>query len=100
MCLLIWDVYAAHRSQVIKDKANELNIELLYIPAGATSLYQPLDIRIFGELKSRARQKFEHLAFRKKNREITYEESIKILLESWEAISQESILSSWELINE
>ena len=99
-CLLIWDVYAAHRSQVIKDKAKELNIELLYVPAGGTSIYQPLDVRIFGELKSRARQKFEHLAFMKKNREITYDESIKILLESWESIPEENIEKSWEIINQ
>ena len=99
-CFLIWDVYAAHRAEIVQNKARELNIELLFVPAGGTSQYQPLDVRIFGELKSRARKKFEHLAFKKKNRDITYEESISILLKSWEAISQESIEKSWKIIKQ
>ena len=99
-CLLIWDVYDAHRSQKVKDKAKELNIELAFVPAGGTSQYQPLDVRIFGELKSRARKKFEHLAFQKKSRNVTYEESLTILAETWESISQESIEKSWEMIKQ
>jgi hypothetical protein len=37
--------------------SEECDIELLFVPAGGTNKYQPLDYRIFGELESRAKAK-------------------------------------------
>jgi hypothetical protein len=51
--VLVWDVFAAHRTQAVKDYAASLNITLKYIPAGQRGSLQPLDRRIFGEVKSR-----------------------------------------------
>jgi hypothetical protein len=62
--LLVLDVYKAHRTAKLRQRARELNAELLFVPAGGTSLYQPLDRRVFGELKSRARHAFGQLASR------------------------------------
>ena len=99
-CALVWDIFPAHQAENVKLKAQELQIELIFVPAGGTSKYQPLDVKVFGELKSRARKKFEHLAFKNQTRNITYQESIEILLESWLSISQENIEKSWELIKQ
>jgi hypothetical protein len=60
--MLILDVYKAPRTLKLKQRAHDLNIELVFAPAGGTSLCQRLDRRIFGELKCRARHAFFQLA--------------------------------------
>jgi hypothetical protein len=57
--MLITDVDKANRAVAFQGKAKELGIELLFVPAGGTSRFQPLDRRIFGELKSRVRAAFQ-----------------------------------------
>jgi hypothetical protein len=49
---LICDLHVSHRTLDVKQFAARLNIELLYIPAGATDQLQPLDRMVFGALKS------------------------------------------------
>jgi hypothetical protein len=97
-CLLIMDVYPSHRTPAVIQHALERNVEILFVPAGGTALYQPLDARVFGELKSRARMAFQRLAFQEGIRGATYEESITILKECWEKISVQSILKAWNVV--
>jgi hypothetical protein len=58
---LWWDLFAAHRCSETKELPPQLNIRLEFMPAGATGEYQPLDRKIFGTLKSRARSWFDRL---------------------------------------
>jgi hypothetical protein len=51
-CVLIIDVYTAHLTDEVKEKARQLNINLIYVPASNTNKYQPLDVGIFGPVKS------------------------------------------------
>jgi hypothetical protein len=95
--MLVLDVYKAHRTTKLKKRANELNIELLFVPAGGTSLYQPLDRRIFGELKSRARHQFFRLAGQTGVQGATPEQAVTILVSSWAAISPENVCKAWEI---
>ena len=44
----VLDVFIVHQKQNIKEFARQLNIELIYVPANATGMYQPLNRRIFG----------------------------------------------------
>ena len=55
---LLWDVYSTHRSESVEKYAQDNGIALQYIPAGQTGEWQPLDFRIFGSLKARARNNF------------------------------------------
>ena len=48
----------AHRKIEVVKEATELNIEMIFIPAGLTGVYQPLDRRIFEILKAKARRYF------------------------------------------
>lgn len=50
---LVLDVYKSHLTKEFKQKAKELNIELIYVPACGTGIYQPLDISIFGVFKEK-----------------------------------------------
>jgi hypothetical protein len=54
------------------------------------SEFQPLDRRIFGELRSRSRREFEQLAWRKGS---TPEQAIAVLVEVWGAIREDALLS-------
>jgi hypothetical protein len=49
--LVVLDVYPAHRTSKMQERAQEFHIELVFVPAGGTFVCQPLDRRAFGELK-------------------------------------------------
>jgi hypothetical protein len=97
--MLVLDVYKAHRTDKLKERAKELNIELLFVPAGGTSLYQPLDRRIFGELKSRARHQFFRLAGQTGVQGATPEQAVTILVTCWDAISTENVCKAWDIFS-
>jgi hypothetical protein len=61
--VLIWDIFAAQRAKSVKALVEKLNIEVIYIPAGQTDEYQPLDRRFLGPMKQRARGLFGALYF-------------------------------------
>ncbi len=52
-CVLVWDVHRSHTHNTVKWFALSHNIELLFIPAGMTHIYQPLDTHINGIIKSK-----------------------------------------------
>jgi hypothetical protein len=51
-CVLIIDVYPSHRTKRVLVTAEALDVELLFVPAGGTGRFQPMDCPIFGELTS------------------------------------------------
>jgi hypothetical protein len=59
--LLILHIYSAHPSAKLRQRASELVLQLLFVPAGVTSTFQPLDRQIFGQIKSRAKAQFAQL---------------------------------------
>jgi hypothetical protein len=81
-CLLVLDVYPAHRTLRLQELIRELRIELLFVPAGGTSQFQPLDRCVFGELKSRARTAFERIAWQRGTRGTTPEQSVAVLVQA------------------
>jgi hypothetical protein len=48
--MLVLDVYKAHRAATLRQRARELSIELLFVTLAETSVYRPLDSKLFGEL--------------------------------------------------
>ena len=96
---LIWDVFSAHRSQEVKTAAREANVQLRFIPAGMTDRLQPLDFRIFGDLKSRARARFDR-AWAQGKKEIGLPRAALCLAQAWESIESDSIVKAWAPIIE
>jgi hypothetical protein len=78
----------------------DLNIEIYYIPASATNVFQPLDRRVFGILKSQARRLFHrrvnenHLHWRTKS------EACEDLMTAWAPLSHKVLLAGWDLYDE
>ena len=54
-CALILDFYPAHRTKKVIETAGHFKIELIYVPAKGTGIFQPLDNKIYGILKSKLR---------------------------------------------
>ena len=50
---LILDVYKSNINKYVKREAKKLGIKLIFVPASGTSLFQPLDIKIFGIVKEK-----------------------------------------------
>lgn len=52
---LVCDCYPVHHNEIARLAASDLNIKLIMIPKGATDECQPLDRRIFGNMKKKAK---------------------------------------------
>lgn len=92
---LIVDSYSSHVSTKSKEKAEELNIDLIYIPSGYTDEYQPLDIAVFAALKSIANAKLRRFLLDHPLTELGMQRSVEYLIESWDAISVETLQKGW-----
>jgi transposase len=95
--VLILDQFDAHDTLEIHARADELSIELVFIPRGGTGTYQPLDRRVFGALKSKGRAKWMRHAFQNPGAECTRPEAARLLLESWEELPEACVQSGWDL---
>jgi hypothetical protein len=98
--VLLWDQYGAHCTARINAVARELRILLVFIPAGQTDMYQPLDRRIFGILKSMASRawRYEHLNAARQARMTDMQKAwaIRCLVDRWRALKPEHILAGWD----
>ena len=97
---LILDVYPAHRNIEVINEAAALNIELIFIPAGLTDTYQPLDRRIFGILKAKARRFFRMRFSQNIDIEATKRAAAQDFVAAWESISAENVEDAWEIYHE
>jgi hypothetical protein len=90
----------SHRSREESDarrdrrEAGGLDIAVECIPSGMTDEWSPLDLRIFGSLKQRARAMFDDQWAREDGVELTQETAIALLLKAWDSITQEEILNA------
>lgn len=95
-CVLILDRFSAHESDATREKADELGIRLVFIPTSATDLYQPLDRRVFGALKSKGCKCFYDFAY-EKNRGYTPSEAADVFVKCWYSLSIDLIHKAWNL---
>jgi hypothetical protein len=93
---LLWDVFAAHRDADVKDKAQEEEITVSFIPAGQTDEWQPLDRRIFGNLKQRAVRRWNRQFVVQKDPELSVNLALVNLMEAWESIGEDEVQEAWE----
>ena len=92
---LIIDVYKSHIDQKVKTEAKKLGIQLIYVPASGTSLYQPLDIKIYGITKNKLIQKEkDDPVLMGKNR---FKQVTKNMTSIFNNLSDHSIRSAWNI---
>lgn len=105
---LVCDAYPVHHSDISKELAAELNIELIPVPKGTTDECQPLDRRIFGALKIRGRAELN----KRINEEVlraflvneipeiprfTKKEAASILMTLWNELTEYQIIDAWNM---
>jgi hypothetical protein len=96
-CVLILDVYPSHRAEAVLAVAEADDVELLFVPAGATGRFQPMDRRVLGELKARARAEFTRRMWRTGETDVAHDESVQILARCWSAIPIENVRKAWNV---
>jgi hypothetical protein len=94
---LIVDTYAAHRCQEVRDLAESLNIEMHFIPAGATDTMRPPGRYVFGAMKASYRRIYRARVAERGTRERTKRDFVVQLLAAWEAVNRATLERSWEM---
>ena len=95
---VIWDLHASHRNQNVQDHAREAEIGLTYIPAGQTDTWQPLDRRIFGNLKMRSVAAFNNYMVDHSLEEVDICDALVMLCQCWNLIEQKEIREAWNTL--
>lgn len=93
-CALIMDCFKAHHTAKVIRLAGSLNIELIFVPANGTSIYQPLDRRVFGILKSKMRSFAKSNIYSGKDRFHIITEHLK---KAWKEVPVEALKSAWDI---
>ena len=96
---LLWDLYSSHRCPEIKEYSRKKEVTLEYIPAGLTGQWQPLDCKIFGELKQKAKQRFDAYYGRclatGEDPQFRMPDAIAMLVDVWHRLSEENVRRAW-----
>jgi hypothetical protein len=92
---LLLDLYSTHRTNHIKQLAVQLGITLHFIPPGMTDQFQPLDRKVFGELKAIARRLFHEGLMNNPNKIRDKASAVQDLLCAWEHVGSETVEDAW-----
>ena len=92
---LIFDVYKAHIDNTVRKAAKKLQINLIFVPACGTGLYQPLDRRLFGLVKNYLTS--HNLNKNLKKSDERWPNIVREMKLAWNNLSDEAIRSSWDI---
>lgn len=92
---LIWDLHVSHRNQTVKDTAAKHCVNLAYVPAGQTSVWQPLDVRVFGALKAHAMSLLDAQCAIRSLHELDMVDALLILAQAWDDLTPDVIRAGW-----
>jgi hypothetical protein len=93
---LITDQFTVHITDEVTKTEEELGIEIIWVPKGATGKYQPLDRRTFGALKSKGRAKWKFIFSQECCKPCTKEIAGELLLQSWAKLSDPAVEAGWD----
>jgi hypothetical protein len=96
--LLIIDLYASHRQPELIRKAAEQHTELLFIPAGMTAELQPLDAKIFGQLKSVGAAHWTDQYIFDPTQKFSKKTASINLQKSWNEVTRSNVRGAWRTV--
>ena len=100
-CLLFLDQFSAHWTATVQDKLVQIGITPYQIPAGCTSLLQPIDVGIGKPFKDRVWLKWwdwmlDQGADRSTFANVTCELASKWVADSWDELMAEIAENAWK----
>jgi hypothetical protein len=95
LCLMV-DQYQTHTAPGIQAEAENLGIEIIWVPRSGTGRYQPLDRRTFGAFKSKGKAKWRRCFNDHYGANCTREIAAELLPESWNELSDSGVTASWD----
>ena len=98
-CALILDRFSAHVSETTRRNAERHRIRLVFIPTSGTDLFQPLDIRVFGCLKSMAQSRYNEDHFLTQEA-YTRSEAADLFVTCWYRLSVDVIHKAWNIADD
>lgn len=90
-CALLLDQCPSHCTELVKEVAEQFHIELIYIPKNAPGVFQPLDRRIFGIIKTKLRCRSKAKVYSGHER---FEIIFEMLMKAWGEISDDNLKSA------
>ncbi len=97
--LLLMDQYRSHITQKVLDYAKSKNINILFIPVGLTSIYQPLDVAINGILKANAITSYSKFLASNTDKKYSYERCISDFISAKKEINKGTIIRSFNCLD-
>lgn len=96
-CALIMDRYSSHVSDSTTEYAANIGIRLVFVPTSGTEIYQPLDRKVFGILKSQAASDFGDKVFDFQEG-YTKPEAADLFVTLWDNLKKNNIVKAWRLV--
>ena len=88
--------YSVHKLDIVKELADKLNINLIFIPSGTKSINQPLDVNFNGPVKSIGKSLANKIFLKDPFEKYTLENSIYTMTKASKKISKEVIIDSFK----
>jgi hypothetical protein len=92
--VLVYDGYASHYNDEIVERAIQLNIILVLLPANSTHLIQPLDIAIFKPFKTALKRRMEKFMIDNAVTAFSKKDAIEVTSDAW----VEGVVNKGEII--
>jgi hypothetical protein len=88
----VMDQFRAHTTDPVFAEAEALEIEIIWIPKGATGQHQSLQRRTFGALKSKGKAKWKYIFAQHSGALCSTQISTELLLQSWDELSESAVV--------
>lgn len=93
---LVLDTVKCHTREAVKTALAKHNIEALWVPVGCTGTLQPLDVGVFGPMKSHIRSQWRKKRLLNITYKPTYADAMAILHQSLTVIKPLTIRNAWK----
>lgn len=94
--VLLLDQFKVHTDEFVLKEATKLNIKLIFVPIGKTSILQPLDVSINGILKEKAKRLWKQERINNPEKSVTVSDGIKHFLSVANEIKKNVIIKAFK----
>lgn len=93
--VLILDQFSVHTEKCVQITAAKLKIKLIFVPVGATSKYQPLDVLVNGSIKSSGKKITKEMYIKNPHAQFSIKDSVTSLIEVSKLVKSDTIIKSF-----